>query len=950
MVCVKELYDKVSIPLFITTLEGAIKFVNEKGKNAFQTEDFGRNIFSYIPNKQVKRIKMFLDTLYKKESFGNQISLEVEALFADRSLNGEVSLLDSTHLLFQFPRFNDQVSSPQETYKAIIHMIAKNAPLSDIIASVRSSIESYIGLEGSSIYVIEHERRAPLSASNDIFPAIEQDHDVSGPDLKSSYVVPLHINGDLAGELICVLPSYISFSNDKKDFLTTCADLLSFALDKKSREKQVEARFLPEHAGDAGCVLDAKGTIQYATPSNTSILGYEVEEVEGTSTFDLLHPDDVSFAMQVFEEAVLTKKEQKVELRYRRKDNRYIDLALTIKSVVEDRNQVSRMVVTGRDITEKKQARRRLEEIEQRYKSLFEHSPYHVFSLDLKGRVVSMNTPSDTFLGYRKEELIGPYSPWIHPDYLAHTNKHFTLAANGTPQAYETVCLNTKGEEVYFKVTNIPVKVEERVVSVYGMLEDITEKKKAQKKIEDREEKLSSLLNAMPEFVLFKNKRDKLIEMNDSARVLFGMKREKESELVSRKPMYNLSLISSSKDEVAWKQKGILQYEQNVNHPNGEVRTFEIVKAPQFSNLGDRKYLVTIGRDITRRQEMEAELQETKEQLWALFTHSADAISILTLEGDLLKANPAFYSLYGFCDKDKINVFDDLAPGELYQETKQALQKVKNGEEVIDYQTLRRRKDGDVFDVSITFSPIQNKDGQVTGISAISRDIHERKKTEQLLRRSEKLSALGQLAAAVAHEVRNPITTVKGFTQLLQGKVEFEYTDLMLSELDRVEIIINEFLTLAKPQAVHFKEEDVADVIHNILALVKTQAAMHSIEIQTYFQPDVLPIFCDSNQIKQVFLNILKNAIEAMPNGGLLKIEAREFSSYVEIEIEDDGIGISPERMRKLGEPFYSNKEKGTGLGLMVCYKIIEEHHGEIYFASEEGKGTTVTIRLPREK
>ncbi len=488
---------------------------------------------------------------------------------------------------------------------------------------------------------------------------------------------------------------------------------------------------------------------------------------------------------------------------------------------------------------------------------------------------------------------------------------------------------------------------EESSVSVW-MMEDITEKKKAQKKIEDREEKLSSLLNAMPEFVLFKNKRDKLIEMNDSARVLVGMKRE--SNLLSRKPMYNLSLISSPKDEIAWKQKGILQYEQNVTLPNGDVRTFEIVKAPQFSSLGERKYLVTIGRDITKRQEMEVELQETKEQLWALFTHSADAISILTLEGDLLKANPAFYYLYGFCDKDDINVFDDLAPLELHQETKQALQKVKNGEEVIDYQTLRRRKDGEVFDVSITFSPIQNKDGQVTGISAISRDIHERKKTEQLLRRSEKLSALGQLAAAVAHEVRNPITTVKGFTQFFQGKVESEYTDLMLSELDRVEIIINEFLTLAKPQAVHFKEEDVADVIHNILALVKTQAAMHSIEIQTCYQPAVLPIYCDSNQIKQVFLNILKNAIEAMPHGGMLRIQAREFSSYVEIEIEDDGIGISPERMRKLGEPFYSNKEKGTGLGLMVCYKIIEEHHGEIYIASEEGEGTTVTIRLPREK
>lgn len=233
----------------------------------------------------------------------------------------------------------------------------------------------------------------------------------------------------------------------------------------------------------------------------------------------------------------------------------------------------------------------------------------------------------------------------------------------------------------------------------------------------------------------------------------------------------------------------------------------------------------------------------------------------------------------------------------------------------------------------------------------IVRDITERKKTEELLNKSDTLAAIGQLAAGVAHEVRNPLTVIKGFIQLFQINKEDQekYFDLMLSEIERIEAILQEFLSIAKTDEISTEKKNIYQIFKNVVSLINTKAIMTNIQVELYTDSKDIIIECSENQLKQVFINILQNSIEAMPDGGRISIHIKEIGKDgIIISVIDKGIGIPEERIKRLGEPFYSTKEKGTGIGLMLSYKIIESHQGNISIMSEVGVGTTVTIYLPK--
>jgi two-component system sporulation sensor kinase A len=236
-------------------------------------------------------------------------------------------------------------------------------------------------------------------------------------------------------------------------------------------------------------------------------------------------------------------------------------------------------------------------------------------------------------------------------------------------------------------------------------------------------------------------------------------------------------------------------------------------------------------------------------------------------------------------------------------------------------------------------------------ILSVFKDITEKKvETEGLLQKSEKLALVGQMAAGIAHEIRNPLTSIKGFIQLYKSKYpsEDKYFSLVLSELERINLIVGEFLVLAKPTAIIFKEKEIDKLIKDVVTLTNPQATMSGIQIFVESESDIPPIVCEENQLKQVFINILKNSIEAMPHGGRIdvKIKAKEHDK-VSISIMDQGVGIPENRIPTLGEPFYTTKEKGTGLGLMTSYTIIDRHDGELKISSKVNEGTTVEVVLP---
>ncbi|WP_334076000.1 ATP-binding protein [Paenibacillus sp. A14] len=356
----------------------------------------------------------------------------------------------------------------------------------------------------------------------------------------------------------------------------------------------------------------------------------------------------------------------------------------------------------------------------------------------------------------------------------------------------------------------------------------------------------------------------------------------------------------------------------------------------------------SLGHYMTVLKQKSEENRLMKEHLESIINQTADAIHVIDLEGRVLRVNSAFEELFGWTSEEIIGTKPEfispilLSEGESSRET-------RRGKPFVLTETVRLRKDGSEVHVSISESPIYDEHGRIIAYISITRDMTEHNKMEELLRRSEKLTTVGQLAAGVAHEIRNPLTTLRGFLQMQQRTKSINqlHTDIMLSELDRINLIVSEFLILAKPQAVQFEVRDVRFTLGDVISLLDSEAHLHNIEFHPHFSASPVLVHCEENQLKQVFINILKNAMEAMPGGGAIRLQLAEESGAAVIRVTDEGEGISKERLEKLGEPFYTNKEKGTGLGLMVTQRIIEGHKGTMRIESELGKGTCVTIILP---
>ncbi|MBM7661327.1 two-component system sporulation sensor kinase A [Bacillus mesophilus] len=226
-------------------------------------------------------------------------------------------------------------------------------------------------------------------------------------------------------------------------------------------------------------------------------------------------------------------------------------------------------------------------------------------------------------------------------------------------------------------------------------------------------------------------------------------------------------------------------------------------------------------------------------------------------------------------------------------------------------------------------------------------DLTDQKISEQLLVQSEKLNMAGELAAGIAHEVRNPLTSIKGFFNLIKHEQNKDsYFDIIEDEIDRIEQVSSELLMLSRPYIENLSVCSIHQIIEDVKKWLAQQASQKNIDIVIKSTEKELFISCEEIKIKQVFINLVKNAIEVMESGKIL-IEVKKVNKDIKINIIDEGPGFSKEMLTRIGEPFYSTKEKGTGLGLMVCYKIIKNHQGSINVQSHEGKGTTFTISLP---
>lgn len=303
---------------------------------------------------------------------------------------------------------------------------------------------------------------------------------------------------------------------------------------------------------------------------------------------------------------------------------------------------------------------------------------------------------------------------------------------------------------------------------------------------------------------------------------------------------------------------------------------------------------------------------------------------------------------------------------ELFPRAKDIHQRIKNTIKTGHAYTIREdeltNRNRESFVVEIHIEPFYNTQGQLSGASILMRDLSALKKMEEDFRYADRLAIMGTIASGLAHEIKNPLGGIKGAAQMLNREVKEEdlkeYLEIIIKEANRVNNIIQELLTFTKPQSNKASEVNLNKLLDEMLRLEQAHEESKNIHYVRHFDPSLPPVLADENQLKQVFLNLIKNAREASSQKGNIEISTRMVTHYqlktekgksarmVQVDVQDNGSGMNEETLANLFAPFYTTKKAGTGLGLAISHRIITEHQGFIQVESEVNKGTKFSVFL----
>ncbi|MCM3587827.1 ATP-binding protein [Mesobacillus maritimus] len=345
---------------------------------------------------------------------------------------------------------------------------------------------------------------------------------------------------------------------------------------------------------------------------------------------------------------------------------------------------------------------------------------------------------------------------------------------------------------------------------------------------------------------------------------------------------------------------------------------------------------------------MNLKIQSLDIDFHQLIENSLNAILILGKEGEILYCNKACLKLLKVASPDDI-LYKNLCvflPLDFHPICKERLRKVMKEQEILkSIEAKMIKSDAEIIDVEVKTAPYLLK-GKVYA-QVIIQDISDRKLTEKLLYDREKLASLGQIAASIVHEVKNPLTAVKGYLQLLKESQSHNYLDTMETELEKALETLQNLLQVSKPD-LHdepFVSVDLCKELESLLFLF--QEKLYKVKVELDLKDPERKVVGKRNLLLKAFFNLIKNSIEAIPDKGKIRIEHYYDNGSIHIKVSDTGVGISEDKVKMLGTPFFSTKSDGTGLGLTQVFTTIHEHGGDVSIQSSIGEGTVFHVRLP---
>ena len=616
---------------------------------------------------------------------------------------------------------------------------------------------------------------------------------------------------------------------------------------------------------------------------------------------------------------------------------------------------------------------------EEKFKRIFEVASDSLIYMDTSGRIVDVNEQAVRIFGGSKEDLLGKHFTRVgvvSSTNLPRITKAFASILLGRGAPLEVQIRNKKGQMQFLECSYSVMKTDGKLAGILAIARDITERKKAEKALLESQQKFERLFSGSPEAAVFVDARDHVQDINSRFSELFGY----SSEEALGKALDDLIVPTDRREEAEiLTQKSAVGYvdHETVRKRKDGLPIPVLMSAAPVTLEGQNTGCVVLYRDIAERKKIEEQLRESEERLKGITERSFDAILAMDLEGRITFVSFVAERILGYKPEEikgkSLHTF--FAEREI-PKAAQAFAEVASGKSMRGLELELLRKDGSSVTVEVNGAPII-KDGKVVGVQATARDISERKQMQQKLQeyseelealvekrtrqleeaqdqlvKSERLAAIGQVAAMVGHDLRNPLTGIKGAAYYLKTKPALrkdrktmEMLELIEKDIEYSNKIITDLLECSRHVHLELTETTPKLIIGKTLSLLEVP---NNIQVINLTESDPR-IKADIEKLNRVFVNLIKNAIDAMPYGGKLAIKSTGTNDNVEFTFADTGMGMTKEQMGEIWAPFFTTKAKGMGLGLPICKRIIEAHKGYITVESMPGIGTTFTVTIPIE-
>ena len=585
-----------------------------------------------------------------------------------------------------------------------------------------------------------------------------------------------------------------------------------------------------------------------------------------------------------------------------------------------------------------------------------------------KGQVEYANSMASTITGFPKEELYGKgVSDFLSADCLSEFAELEKRAKNtpGKKLCTEMRILGRSGEVRDCEV-RIASDTSLRDRKLYLYMRDITERRRMETRVHRSEEKYRRLFDSIRHGIYESSREGKIVDCNRALLSMLGYESKEEFlALDLATDVYEHPEDRKAFQEIVEAKGYVKNYEVTYKRKNGEsidiLLTCETITDERDGVVGYRGMMM----DVTRRRKAEKDLKEANRFLNMLIEASPDGIIVTDAKGEIIIYNKAAERLLGYSIDEvigKTNV-KSLYPKGIARKIRELLMDDRLGYRGIlpPTELFVKNKLGQIVDISLSASILLNEKGEEIAAIGIFKDMEEMvlvrqklRETQDQLFQAEKFAAMGRLASRIAHEVNNPLYGIMNTLELLKAAIpeaskRRELLDMSQSEVTRLSMLVKNMLAFSKPEEEVRRQIDVNKFLQNILTFLDKQIRESGILLALDCDPHLPPITVSQGQMTQVILNIVKNALEAMPHGGTLTVATRGQDDMAEVTIRDTGEGMNEEVKGKIFDAFFTTKTqaKGVGLGLSVCYGIVHDHGGSIAVESAPGQGAAFKISLP---